>query len=223
MTLQVETSIGVALHPEHTDSVPRLLQLADVAMYQAKEERTGVELYRPERDIHTPDRLDLLGSVRRAIENGELEMHFQPTVVVARRAAGRRRGAGPLEPPGARADLPGRLPRPGRAVRPDAPAHPPRARQVAGPGGPVVARRHRGPGRRQRVGPRPIRREVRRRRGRPAARARPAGAGPQAGDHRARADGRPGPDDRTRWSRWGASASTSAWTTSAPATRPWCT
>ena len=27
MTLQVETSIGVALHPEHTDSVPRLLQL----------------------------------------------------------------------------------------------------------------------------------------------------------------------------------------------------
>ena len=42
-------------------------------MYQAKEERTGVELYRPERDIHTPDRLDLLGSLRRAIENDELE------------------------------------------------------------------------------------------------------------------------------------------------------
>ncbi len=80
MTLQVETSIGVALHPQHTDNVPRLLQLADVAMYQAKEDRTGVEIYRPERDIHTPDRLDLLGSVRRAIENGELIMHFQPTV-----------------------------------------------------------------------------------------------------------------------------------------------
>jgi diguanylate cyclase (GGDEF)-like protein len=82
MALQVETSIGVALHPEHTDSVPRLLQLADVAMYQAKEERTGVELYRQERDMHTPDRLDLLGSVRRAIENDELEMHFQPAVSV---------------------------------------------------------------------------------------------------------------------------------------------
>jgi diguanylate cyclase (GGDEF)-like protein len=80
MTLQIETSIGVALMPEHTDSVPRLLQLADVAMYQAKEDRTGVELYRPERDIHTPDRLDLLGSVRRAVENGELEMYYQPTV-----------------------------------------------------------------------------------------------------------------------------------------------
>ncbi|MEO7979627.1 MAG: bifunctional diguanylate cyclase/phosphodiesterase [Sporichthyaceae bacterium] len=80
MTLQVETSIGVAIYPEHTDNVPRLLQLADVAMYQAKDERTGVELYRPERDIHTPDRLDLLGSLRRGIENDELVMHFQPTV-----------------------------------------------------------------------------------------------------------------------------------------------
>jgi diguanylate cyclase len=62
--------------------VPRLLQLADVAMYQAKEDRTGVEIYRPERDIHTPDRLDLLSSLRRAIENGELVMHFQPTVAI---------------------------------------------------------------------------------------------------------------------------------------------
>ncbi len=80
MTLQIETSIGVALHPQHSDTPLRLLQLADVAMYQAKGERTGAELYRPERDIHTPYRLDLLGSVRRAIEHGELEMHFQPTV-----------------------------------------------------------------------------------------------------------------------------------------------
>jgi diguanylate cyclase (GGDEF)-like protein len=47
MTLQVENSVGVALHPLHTEDVPRLLQLADVAMYQAKEERTGVELYGP--------------------------------------------------------------------------------------------------------------------------------------------------------------------------------
>ena len=97
MTLQVETSIGVALHPEHTDSVPRLLQLADVAMYQAKDDHTGVELYRPERDIHTPDRLDLLGSMRRAIENDELS-HALPAdrVVPARgsRSASRRWCAG---------------------------------------------------------------------------------------------------------------------------------
>jgi diguanylate cyclase (GGDEF)-like protein len=80
MTLQVDTSVGVAVLPLHTESVGRLLQLADVAMYQAKEDRTGVELYCPERDVHTPDRLGLLGSLRRAVEDGQLVMHFQPLV-----------------------------------------------------------------------------------------------------------------------------------------------
>jgi predicted signal transduction protein with EAL and GGDEF domain len=70
------------MYPTHGDDVTRLLQLADVAMYQAKEDRTGVELYRPERDVHTTDRLDLMGSVRRAIEQQELQMYFQPCVAL---------------------------------------------------------------------------------------------------------------------------------------------
>ncbi|MGZ4640044.1 MAG: putative bifunctional diguanylate cyclase/phosphodiesterase, partial [Actinomycetes bacterium] len=80
MTLQVEASIGVALHPDDAQNVPQLLQLADVAMYQAKEDRTGVELYRAERDVHTLDRLGLMGSLRAGIEHGQLEMYFQPKV-----------------------------------------------------------------------------------------------------------------------------------------------
>jgi diguanylate cyclase (GGDEF)-like protein len=82
MTLRVETSIGVAVRPERLESAARLLQIADVAMYQAKEARSGVELYHPERDIHTPERLDLLGALRQAIDGGDLEMHFQPTVSI---------------------------------------------------------------------------------------------------------------------------------------------
>jgi diguanylate cyclase (GGDEF)-like protein len=38
--LQVEASLGVALHPEHGEDVDQLLQHADVAMYEAK--RTGI-------------------------------------------------------------------------------------------------------------------------------------------------------------------------------------
>ena len=170
MPLEVEASIGVALHPSTPTDVDALLQLADVAMYQAKEDAHRRRALppgarhphagpaRPARSAAPRDR------ERRARAALPAEGRACPTG-----AAGRRRGAGALEPPRARAGLPGRLPRPGRAVRPDAPAHPPRARQVAGPGGPVVARRHRGPGRRQRLGPRPARRDVRRRRGRPAA------------------------------------------------------
>ena len=82
MTLSVEASVGVAMFPTHAGDVTRLLQLADVAMYQAKEDRTGVELYRPEKDVHTTDRLDLMGSVRRAIEQHELQMYFQPCVAL---------------------------------------------------------------------------------------------------------------------------------------------
>ena len=61
-------------------------------MYQAKDDRTGVELYRPERDSNTPDRLGLLGSIRRAIENDELDLHYQPKVSfpLAGRSASRR-------------------------------------------------------------------------------------------------------------------------------------
>ena len=80
MTLQVEASVGVSLHPDHADETAQLLRLADVAMYQAKEARTGVEIYRPDRDIHTLGRLGLLGSLRRAVEDGELVMHYQPKV-----------------------------------------------------------------------------------------------------------------------------------------------
>ncbi|HXP36375.1 MAG TPA: EAL domain-containing protein [Solirubrobacteraceae bacterium] len=53
---------------------------ADVAMYNAKEGRTGYELYRPERDPNSRDRLLLLGELRTALEVGELVVFFQPKV-----------------------------------------------------------------------------------------------------------------------------------------------
>jgi diguanylate cyclase (GGDEF)-like protein len=82
MTLQVEASIGVALHPDDAKDVPQLMRLADVAMYQAKDNRSGVELYRPDRDVHTLDRLGLMGSLRAGIEGRQLEMHYQPKVAL---------------------------------------------------------------------------------------------------------------------------------------------
>ena len=47
-------------------------------MYQAKDGRTGWEVYVPERDLHSRDRLELLGDLRRAIEASQLELHYQP-------------------------------------------------------------------------------------------------------------------------------------------------
>jgi diguanylate cyclase (GGDEF)-like protein len=80
LNLHVEASIGVAAFPEHATDVDELVRRADVAMHQAKQARTGWEIYDDTRDPHTRDRLQLLGELRRAIDARELELHYQPKV-----------------------------------------------------------------------------------------------------------------------------------------------
>jgi len=80
LNLHVEASIGIASFPAHAVDVDALIRRADVAMYQAKEARTGWETYVPARDLHSRDRLQLLGDLRSAIDGRELELHYQPKV-----------------------------------------------------------------------------------------------------------------------------------------------
>ena len=80
--IDIEASIGIAMFPQHGTDFESLLQRADVAMYVAKSERTAIETYAVERDTNTPSRLGLLGALRRAIDGGELELHYQPKVRV---------------------------------------------------------------------------------------------------------------------------------------------
>lgn len=80
LTLVLEASAGVAVFPDHADDAEGLLRRADVAMYQAKRDRTGVEAYESKRDSNTPDRLGLLGDLRRALDAREVELHYQPKV-----------------------------------------------------------------------------------------------------------------------------------------------
>ncbi|WP_342742716.1 bifunctional diguanylate cyclase/phosphodiesterase [Streptomyces indicus] len=80
LTLVLEASAGLAVYPDHALDAEGLLRRADVAMYQAKVDRTGVEVYESKRDSNTPDRLGLLGDLRRALDAGEVELHYQPKV-----------------------------------------------------------------------------------------------------------------------------------------------
>ncbi|MGW0736876.1 putative bifunctional diguanylate cyclase/phosphodiesterase [Streptomyces sp. NPDC002851] len=80
LTLVLEASAGLAVFPEHAPDAEGLLRRADVAMYQAKRDRTGVEVYESKRDSNTPDRLGLLGDLRRALDAGDVELHYQPKV-----------------------------------------------------------------------------------------------------------------------------------------------
>jgi diguanylate cyclase (GGDEF)-like protein len=80
LALQMEASIGIALFPDHGVDVQSLLQRADVAMYVAKEHPSGCEVYTRERDGYSPDRLTLMTELRRAIDRGQLVLHYQPKV-----------------------------------------------------------------------------------------------------------------------------------------------
>ena len=83
LNLPMEASVGIALFPEHGSDAATLLQRADVAMYQAKGARTGSEVYDPGRDLHSRERLTLMGELRRGIAEGQLVLFYQPKADLA--------------------------------------------------------------------------------------------------------------------------------------------
>jgi diguanylate cyclase (GGDEF)-like protein len=78
MSFEIDGSIGIALHPRHGADFETLLQRADVAMYVAKDKKTGVEVYSPDIDRHSTMRLGLLAELRGALSDRQLELHYQP-------------------------------------------------------------------------------------------------------------------------------------------------
>jgi diguanylate cyclase (GGDEF)-like protein len=82
LSVQTRASIGVTLFPDHGTDADTLIQRADVAMYLAKGNQTGYQLYSAERDHNTTRRLALASDLRGAIDNGELVLYFQPVADV---------------------------------------------------------------------------------------------------------------------------------------------
>ena len=82
LPLQVDASIGIALYPSHAPDVDGLIQRADVAMYVAKNANAGYAIYDIDQDRHEPGRLSLVAELRRAIDERELILYYQPKVEV---------------------------------------------------------------------------------------------------------------------------------------------
>ncbi|HSI43943.1 MAG TPA: GGDEF domain-containing response regulator [Methylotenera sp.] len=76
--IEVEVSIGVATMPEHADNADKLLQLADIAMYRAKQMASGYAIYEPRYNLHSMERLGLMAELRDGIEQNQLLLHYQP-------------------------------------------------------------------------------------------------------------------------------------------------
>ncbi len=78
--MDIDVSIGIAISPQHGDDVEMLMRRADVAMYVAKGEQTGIEVYDAARDPNSPTRLGTVMALREALDLGHLELHYQPKV-----------------------------------------------------------------------------------------------------------------------------------------------
>jgi diguanylate cyclase (GGDEF)-like protein len=83
LPLSVDSSIGYVVAPEDGTDVDELLQRADVAMYVAKEQHSGVVRYRPDQNHYDAANLSLIGELRQAIDADQLVLHYQPKANLA--------------------------------------------------------------------------------------------------------------------------------------------
>ena len=78
--IEVNASLGVALFPQHGEDELTLITHSDAAMYEAKRQKLGVALYLVEMGEGKSEAVALKGELRRAINDGEMVLHFQPKI-----------------------------------------------------------------------------------------------------------------------------------------------
>jgi diguanylate cyclase (GGDEF)-like protein len=72
-------SIGIALYPDDGDDAETLLSHADAALHRAKDQGGNqMRFFAPELGQRAHARLRLEADLRRAIEHGQLRLHYQP-------------------------------------------------------------------------------------------------------------------------------------------------
>jgi diguanylate cyclase (GGDEF)-like protein len=77
----ISASIGVSMYPRDAAQPDALVANADVAMYRAKHRgRNRYEFYSEELTIASKERLELEADLRHALQEGMLEVHYQPQV-----------------------------------------------------------------------------------------------------------------------------------------------
>jgi diguanylate cyclase (GGDEF)-like protein/PAS domain S-box-containing protein len=80
-TLYVGASVGAAVGPRDGKSVEELMRNADLALYRAKDDGGGEHRnYEPALHANAEERRQLEFALRRALENRELELNYQPVV-----------------------------------------------------------------------------------------------------------------------------------------------
>ena len=77
----ISPSIGIAIYPRDANNFNDLLKNADTAMYEAKNISSGnYQFYQKQQNKETLSRLELENDLRHALEEGQLELYYQPKI-----------------------------------------------------------------------------------------------------------------------------------------------
>lgn len=82
--LSISASIGISIYPSDGVTVDSLMKNADIAMYRAKEKgKSTYHFFTPNMDLLARQRLDMEKGLRRALDQNEFFLHYQPKIDLA--------------------------------------------------------------------------------------------------------------------------------------------
>jgi diguanylate cyclase (GGDEF)-like protein/PAS domain S-box-containing protein len=81
LNLEQHASIGIVVFDGNSEDSSELIQRADVALYEAKRQNRGrYSLFTPSMHQQAVSHFELVQELRRALQTGDLSMHYQPIV-----------------------------------------------------------------------------------------------------------------------------------------------
>ncbi|HSI43882.1 MAG TPA: EAL domain-containing protein [Methylotenera sp.] len=78
--LFITASIGIVACPYHSRLASDLMKFSDIAMYQAKRQKNSFQFYSSEMTQKAVERNDIESSLRRALQNDEFLLYYQPQI-----------------------------------------------------------------------------------------------------------------------------------------------
>jgi diguanylate cyclase (GGDEF)-like protein len=85
LRIDIDSAVGISAHPDHGSDPEQLLQQADVATQTAKGQTPSIQLFDPSLETMSVRRLGLASDLRRALDNADLDLFYQPKVLLHNR------------------------------------------------------------------------------------------------------------------------------------------